>query len=266
MRNRRLHTILAGLILLAWGNIMQAQTSYSCDFEDAQERSKWTRNAGTQGEKCENKWYIGPIGNFDPNGRNGYGLYISSDDGKTSSYTTKSGSSVVVYREIQLQEGDYFLDFDWRALGVKNASIEVFWTPSSLNTNSNPKGTYSTNLGQYKLGGDTVLYGSISWQSIRMSMHIDADKADGKLVFIWNCAKNGAVPNLPAACIDNISITPYTKDCEKPEFPKDNKGNITAYDKNTATLSWTKGSGVYQVRDYNMEDGKVVFYLSLIHI
>lgn len=264
MRNRRLHTILASLLLLAYGNIMQAQTHYSCDFEDAQECNKWTRNAGTQGEKCENKWYIGSIGNFDPNGRNGYGLYISSDEGKTSSYTTKSGSSVVVYREIQLQEGDYFLDFDWRALGAKNASIEVFWTPSSLNTNSNPKGQPSGNLRQYKLGGDTVLYGSISWQSIRMSMHIDADKADGKLVFIWNCARNGAVPNLPAGCIDNINITPYSE-CEKPEWKRNAKGDILAYNNNTATLSW-KGNGqgaVYQVRDYNMEDGKVVLYDSI---
>ena len=252
-------TIAFAGLLLAGAMPLRAQlTSYYCDFEDAQERNAWVCNAGPQGSNCVNQWYIGSLGNFSENGQNG--LYISADDGATSSYTTANASSVVVYREIDLQTGTYFLDFDWRALGLKNASIVVFWVPKSIPTNSNPNSGYSSQLDQYRIGGDSVLYGAITWQSVRFTLGINSNNQDGKLVFIWNCAKNGAAPNLPAACIDNISITPYTEDCEKPEYPKDNKGNITAYDKNTATLSWTKGSGVYQVRDYNMEDGKVVFY------
>ena len=248
----------AGLLLVGALPLRAQQTSYYCDFENAQEKNMWVCNAGTQSAKCENQWYIGSLGNFSENGQNG--LYISADNGKTCSYTTKSASSVVVYREIDLLTGTYFLDFDWRALGLKNASIVVFWVPKSIHTNSNPTSGYSSKLDQYRIGGDSVLYGAITWQSARFTFSINNSNQAGKLVFIWNCAKNGAAPNLPAACIDNIRITPYTEDCEKPEYPKDNKGNITAYDKNTATLSWTKGSGVYQVRDYNMEDGKVVFY------
>ncbi len=249
---------VAGLLLAGMVSLSAQQTSYYCDFEDTQEHNRWTCNAGAQGPNCENQWYIGSLGNFSENGQNG--LYVSADNGNTASYTTKKASSVVAYRELSLQAGIYSLDFDWRALGLKNASVVVFWIPRSVAANSNPNSIYSSKLDPYRIGGDSVLYGAITWQSVRFTLNITNTSKDGKLVFIWNCAKNGAAPNLPAACIDNISITPYTKDCGKPEFPKDNKGNITAYDKNTATLSWTKGSGVYQVRDYNMEDGKVVFY------
>ena len=249
---------LAGVLLAGVLPIRAQLTSYYCDFEDAQEKNAWVCNAGALGSNCTNQWYIGSLGDFSENGQNG--LYISSDGGATSSYTTASASSVVVYRELNMQAGTYFLDFDWRALGMKNASVVIFWIPQSVATNSNPNGSYRTTLEQYRIGGDTVLYGAITWQSARFTININANNQNGKLVFIWNCAKNGAAPNLPAACIDNIRITPYTEDCKKPEFPKDNKGNTTAYDKNTATLSWTKGSGVYQVRDYNMENGKVAFY------
>lgn len=250
--------LLSGMCLLCSTLPIQAQTTtYFCDFENAQERSQWTLNAGPQGSRCDNQWYIGQIGDFSPNGQNG--LYISSDGGKNSVYSTATQSAVVAYRELSLQQGSYFLDFDWRALGLQNASIVVFWVPRNVATNSNPNGGYSSRtLEQYRLGGDTVLYGSITWQSIRMSINITADNANGKLVFIWSCAKNGVSPNLPAGCIDNISIIPYNSDneCEAPALP------IT-YDKSTAVLSWKGQGGMYQVRDYNMENGRVVLYDSI---
>ena len=83
----------AGLLLVGALPLRAQQTSYYCDFENAQEKNMWVCNAGTQSAKYENQWYIGSLGNFSENGQNG--LYISADNGKTCSYTTKSASSVV---------------------------------------------------------------------------------------------------------------------------------------------------------------------------
>lgn len=136
----------AGLLLVGALPLRAQQTSYYCDFEDAQERNAWVCNTGPQGSNCVNQWYIGSLGNFSENGQNG--LYISADGGATSSYTTANASSVVVYREIDLLTGTYFLDFDWRALGLKNASIVVFWVPKSIPTNSSPISGDSSKLDQ----------------------------------------------------------------------------------------------------------------------
>lgn len=265
----------AGLLLSGLLPLCAQQTSYYCDFEDEQQRKDWSvwgtdaeiDSKDAQRKNCDNKWYIGEIGNFSENGH--YGLYISSDNGNTSSYVVKK-SAAVAYCELNLSVGTYFLDFDWRALGKNTASVSIFWVPENSSAwqyvHSVPQNNYSTDLNTY-LKRDKI-YGSITWQSMRCTFDVVAGGEKGGLVFMWDCRQtDNSVPNLPAACIDNISITPCTKctgeECEAPSFPKDNKGNIIAYDKNTATLSWNGNAGLYQVRDYNMEDGKVVFYDSV---
>ena len=56
-------------ITLCLTTIAQAVTGYSCDFENAEDRARWTINptsSPTIYEKLTNKWYIGELGNNDP--------------------------------------------------------------------------------------------------------------------------------------------------------------------------------------------------------
>ena len=78
------------LAVLALSMPVQAVRRYSCNFENASDRARWTLNpTSTAGiyNSLANKWYIGAPGNNDRNGQ--YGLFISDDNGATAHYTNK---------------------------------------------------------------------------------------------------------------------------------------------------------------------------------
>ena len=103
---------------------------YQCTFEDESELSLWKLNEGNQGESCVNKWYFGKPGAKDGD----CGLFVSSD-GLSNNYKN-SGVSVVAYRTLHLQPGNYDIVIEWKGVGVNNDGLYVCWMPDSVATNS----------------------------------------------------------------------------------------------------------------------------------
>ena len=109
--------ILTVLIALVCSLTAQAVRQYSCDFENAADRARWTLNPTANQstyDKLSNKWYIGEPGNNDPTGS--YGLYISDNNGATSHYSNK-GCWVFAYDTRALDHlstaDDYTIIFDY---------------------------------------------------------------------------------------------------------------------------------------------------------
>ena len=96
---------------------------YQCTFEDESEHCLWKLNEGNQGESCVNKWYIGKPGAKDGE----CGLFVSSD-GLSNSYKN-SGVSVVAYRTLHLQPGNYDIIIEWKGAGVNTDGLYVCWVP-----------------------------------------------------------------------------------------------------------------------------------------
>ena len=85
-RKRWIQIALSAALLVAVP--VRAIQNYSCDFESAADRARWTLNPTANKniyDNLTNKWYIGEPGNNDKNGA--YGLFISDDNGLTAHYT-----------------------------------------------------------------------------------------------------------------------------------------------------------------------------------
>lgn len=227
---------------------VRAAIHYSCDFEDATERAQWQLNVGARGPQCESKWFIDEAGNFSQNGH--FGLFISSDS-INAVYTSNQAMYVVASRNLTLPVGTYNLDFDWRALTNGDATgIKVAWVAASTATNSNNSGSNPRWMQTAQIG--TTLRGSRMWNTAHFTFNVTAADSQGKLVFLWDAAKDKPKP--PSGCVDNITITdPAT--CNTPT-------NLT-YNTQTATLSWASGATMFQVRDYSANDGSVLEYDSV---
>lgn len=230
-----------------------AQIVYQCDFEDAAQRAEWTLNVGTQASQVENQWYIGQEGNFSEKGS--HGLYISSDGGQTARFKSTKASYIVCYDEIStLTPGTYTLSFDWRAMCGPSTLLYVDWVPAGTATNSGNSLSRTWFTSTYKVG---EVRGKRLWQSAQMPLTVTAADSPGKLVFVWYTNGTEGNPEPPSICIDNIVIRQATGTrCNAPSKPTIN------YDKNTrsVTLTWAGGSGLYDVRDYNTNDGHLVEY------
>ena len=93
----RITILLVAVLMSVIGLSAQTLLSYSCDFEDRDERSAWQRNFGPDGPYCPSKWEIDTAIN---NGGK-YSMYISPDGGATAGYTNEM-EYVVAYRTITL--------------------------------------------------------------------------------------------------------------------------------------------------------------------
>lgn len=228
---------LSWVILLMVINILSFSIhsqSYSCEFEDDKENSRWVLNTGKDGSNCANRWYIGAPGN---NG-GAKGLYISGDDGATASYVGTS-TFVAVYRTITLPVGTYELSFDWQALGNENDGIYVTWIADTESTNSVASGYKPKWLTDNPLVVDnSVLLYNEEWHSARAV--VTSDGTPHKLVFSW---LNASHANSPAACIDNINIIP-DKACVMSDYL-----DLQVTDTASVNIKWKKTkSGLYDVR------------------
>jgi hypothetical protein len=106
-------------------------------FEDTTTYSSWVLNAGPNGAKAENKWYMSNADAFV--GENA--LYISSDGGKTLSYKNSQVYNIA-YKEIVLPKGVYDLSFTWKCEGEIGADgLYVCWVTTK-------KETYSSVMGE----------------------------------------------------------------------------------------------------------------------
>ena len=227
--------------------------TYQCDFEDSAEHANWQVNAGNQGAQCANKWYFGKPGS---NGGD-YGLFVSKDG--TSNDYEASALSVVAYRSLALDAGEYEFSFDWRAAGWQDSisnidGLYVCWVPDSVKTNSLKGSTLPPFIEEYALnfGRKTAKLSQSDWNTI-----VDTIRTDGtphKIVFVWRNGMNGTYS--PAACVDNVLIMPVGY-CHK---PSDLGLVINDLD---VTFSWSGDSETYDVRCYNSRTGKWKEYQSV---
>lgn len=227
--------------------------TYQCDFEDSAEHANWQDNAGNQGAQCANKWYFGKPGS---NGGD-YGLFVSKDG--TSNDYEASALSVVAYRSLVLDAGEYEFSFDWRAAGWQDSisnidGLYVCWVPDSVKTNSLKGSTLPPFIEEYALnfGRKTAKLSQSDWNTI-----VDTIRTDGtphKIVFVWRNGMNGTYS--PAACVDNVLIMPVGY-CHK---PSDLGLVINDLD---VTFSWSGDSETYDVRCYNSRTGKWKEYQSV---
>ena len=227
--------------------------TYQCDFEDSAEHANWQVNAGNQGAQCANKWYFGKPGS---NGGD-FGLFVSKDG--TSNDYEASALSVVAYRSLALDAGEYEFSFDWRAAGWQDSisnidGLYVCWVPDSVKTNSLKGSTLPPFIEEYALnfGRKTAKLSQSDWNTI-----VDTIRTDGtphKIVFVWRNGMNGTYS--PAACVDNVLIMPVGY-CHK---PSDLGLVINDLD---VTFSWSGDSETYDVRCYNSRTGKWKEYQSV---
>ena len=219
--------------------LLAAQTlsSYTCDFEDAQEMQNWVINAGARGKTSINKWYVGAAGSFGLNSQNGF--YISTAaDTTVSTYAATTGGFVVAYRPMTLAAGTYNLLFDWIGEGQAADAIYVCYLPATTTTNSNYGNNASVGVPSFLPADAVSVRGSSWWQSA--SGTITSNGNAGKLVVVFYYTKG--TPMVPSFAIDNISIFQGT--CTVPT-------NVN-YDGNTVSLNWAGNTaGTYDVLVFN---------------
>ncbi len=215
----------------------QTLTSYTCDFEDAQEMQNWVLNAGGRGRTSINKWYVGSAGSFGLNSHNGF--YISSgEDTTVSTYTATTGGFVVAYRPMTLAAGTYTMMFDWIGEGQPADAVYMCYVPASTSTNSNYGNNTTIATPSFLPATAVSAHGSSWWQSAKGTF--TADGSAGKLVVVFYYTKG--TPVVPSFAVDNICI--FQGDCTAPR-------NVN-YDGNTVSLTWTgDAAGTYDVLVFN---------------
>ena len=266
MNTKRLYQI-AVLAALLVASPVRAIQNYSCNFETAEERARWTLNRTANPnifENLTNRWYIGPQGNNDMTGH--YGLYIS-DDGGLNAHYTNNGCWNFAYDTIALDHltsGDYTLSFDYCGMGNVASNFDgiyALWIPMidpdtgdsvkvfSIATSSGIPPTYENYLIslQPKANMDYV-GGTQTWKQCVAT--IPNKKCDGTphyLAFVW--ANGSATPQQPGAMIDNIMVLD-TRPCDEP------KGLDLTIQGTTSTFSWTGTTDSYEVTAYSYETGE----------
>lgn len=248
-----------GSLMPAYAQDIKGVYSYSCDFEDPDEVSKWNLRVGSRAESLPNKWYVDTA--INNGGR--YALYVSNTQGKTISYEP-SANTILASRTLMLNYTgeDYILSFDWIANGYKEVKdgLYVAWVPfvdyygdsikiesvnSSVLDENNLK-PYCLEVAPTEVDADDrlALRNKSTWQTCQVKIPKGRTNAPYRLVFIW---KNGAVLADPGACIDNISIMDG-RACAAPKSLR-----ITTSGSNSLKLSWIGDAEKYEVGCYSYE-------------
>ncbi len=231
---------------------------YLCDFEDPDERADWVPLVGNM----DDRWWIGTAANNTSQGQ--YSLYISQDSGATNT-SSDTWYGAYVYRDFNLQAGDYMFSFDWRAVGEwytsSNGSVTYYHflraflvpydvtflsrTPPSFphadaHGNATPTNWIDLNPSTHAFVGHSswTLFNSVVTVPVSGCYH---------LVFYWETDGYEATPDVPAA-IDNISVE--SLQCPQPT-------QITAVEEeHQIALSWHRGGNesLWRVCYGNVED------------
>ena len=205
-------------------------------FEDTTTYSSWVLNAGPNGAKAENKWYMSNADAFV--GENA--LYISSDGGKSLSYTNKTVYNVA-YKEIFLPKGVYDLSFTWKCEGEIGADgLYVCWVSSKKETISSvmSEPTFITDGTKLSFDGVDFLCGSKEWKTSTTTL-TQLSTTVYKLVFVWKNDASNNTPSLPSIVIDNIQIG--AQGCGKPENVRTNALS------SEITVRWDGGATGYEL-------------------
>ena len=215
-------------------------------FEDTITYRDWVLNAGPNGAVVKNKWYIGGADAFIEKNS----LYISSNEGKTVTYTN-SQCYTIVYKEMVLPvaTGKYDLSFTWKGDCAEGDGLYVYWLSKNTQTNSSVSGNprFMDNSKPLSFGGVDFLSASKEWQTV--TTEIEPKVGVYKLVFVWKNTEGTS--GGASIVIDNIQIS--TQGCEKPE-------NLVISDLNSdISVKWdaSKGATGYELM-YRMFGDSVV--------
>jgi len=193
-------------------------------------------------------WYTGSATGVNNTTGGSNGLYVSSDNGVTNSYTTTS-TVVWAFRDIYFtpSTSDYTLTFDWKCYGEGSGSYPYdyfnVYIGAPVMPVANTTGTITAPTGATALG--TNLNQQTSWYA--QTYTLSSATYSGQTMRLYYCWRNdGSVVNLPPAAIDNIEITsPGISGC----LPPTNLAisNISA---NGATATWggTATSWVFEYK------------------
>ena len=243
LSNKTLLSLLSFfLISQLWAQTIVKSDYFQTDFEDISEHKNWVLNSGPKGKSCPNKWFFGVAG-----ANNGTaGLFVSGDDGATCNYVA-SPVSVVSYRPLTLDEGDYVISFDWQAGGMFGMDgLYVCWVPateedrlksvtSSFVQDFVPE--YALNFGKDSLG-----LGQHIWNVAADTIH--SDGTAHFLVVVWKNSVAGI--SAPAACIDNLFISKLNG-CNRPSNLRVSlKGD-------EALFQWDGDADSYEVKCRNVD-------------
>ena len=228
-----LAALISGVIgVYAQGGI--ATAPYSCDFENAIERSQWIFLNGQQ----NNKWYVGTATSC--NGQ--YSLYVSDEGGASYKYDIGTASSTWAYRQIALVAGLYNISYNWKAQGYSNIHyMRAYLVPTQTFNGAAGSSTGFTTSGKptgwipidnnYPNGSMMNLQGTC--QNVYIGNVSVPTTGTYYLVFGWTNTSNSSGKQPPAA-IDDIQIT--TAICPRPEKPS----VVATSAGGTAEASWTE--------------------------
>ena len=211
-----------------------ATLPYFCDFEDAEVASAFGIVNGNQ----PHQWHVGTATN---NGGT-HALYISADNGATSSYNTGSPSTVWAYRDIEFpaNPSGYILSFDWRCYGESGYDfMNVYVGAPALVTAGVPSSLYSGNLAnpagtialQTTANSSYPHYFNLkdNYQTYTTTLPGFAETTVQRIYFLWR--NDGSSGTMPPAAVDNISINAIY--CDSPTALALDSVTTT-----TATISW----------------------------
>ena len=211
-----------------------ATLPYFCDFEDAEVASAFAYVNGNQ----PHQWHVGTATN---NGGT-HALYISADNGATSSYNTGSPSTVWAYRDIEFpaSPSGYILSFDWRCYGESGYDfMNVYVGAPALVTAGVPSSLYSGNLAnpagtialQTTANSSYPHYFNLkdNYQTYTTTLPGFAETTVQRIYFLWR--NDGSSGTMPPAAVDNISINAIY--CDSPTALALDSVTTT-----TATISW----------------------------
>lgn len=252
MNSRILKLLVAVLLFVSCAYRVNAQggiatVPYSCDFENAVERTQWVLLNGTQ----TNKWYVDTATSCGGD----YSLYISNTGGTVYEYDPAVASSTWAYRQIAIVAGLYNISYNWKGQGYSTTHyMRAYLVPASqfngsagsatgFQTSGHPTGwipidaTYPT--GSYMNQQSTcrnVYLGNVSVPST----------GNYYLVFGWTNNAYNVQGLQPPAAIDDIQITTAT--CPRP----DNLSVRTISSNGTAEATWTEtGTATMWLLEYS---------------
>lgn len=169
------------------------------------------------------KWQVGTAAHYSGD----KALYISSDDGISNNYSSSRGSTCYAMYSVQLVQGTYRLQYDWRSTGFNpDAHYSIFLTPMPA----------SLNAGDSYSGNKAYLVENQQWSNLWQHHSSTTQIEQGGqylLVFMWENTAGAAIN--PPIAIDNVQFSLFD-DCLQPT-------NLVAnlIGETEASLSWMAG-------------------------
>lgn len=241
--------------ITATTQIEVATLPYSCNFE-GQGTNGWLIKNGT----CTNKWWVGDV-----NSSTNSALFVTGDNGITSTYSNMHSSVVIAEKQIQLGQTDSIrISFDLKVGGDDYSDyLKVFFVPVSTNfepatyTNNFATSNYSQGVIMSNSGSPNIHTLSMIPQTQNMSVTIPNELNEvRKLVFVW--VNHYLIADNQGAVIDNVLVE-GVGDIITCVQPVANSVTATNVLQTTAEISWQDNDeshnawNVYYKSEYETE-------------